>query len=67
MNPLDYHVYIWKNNNKVKLLSFYVDDILLASNYLDMINKTKEFLESKFEINNMGETTYVLGIRIQRD
>lgn len=32
---------IWKNNNKVILLSFYVDYMLLASNYQDMMNKTK--------------------------
>ena len=40
--------------------------MLLARNNLDMIRKTKSFLESTFEMD-MGLVTYALGIRITRD
>lgn len=30
MSPLDHCVYIWKNDDKLAILSLYVDDILLA-------------------------------------
>ena len=46
---------------------FYVDDILLTGNDLDIIQKTKSWLNSKFEMKDMGEASYVLGIKITRD
>lgn len=56
-----------KNYNKVKLLLFYVDNILLLSKALGMMSKIKEFLKCKFEMEDIGETAYVLDIRISRD
>lgn len=41
-----------------------MDDILLARNDIEMINKTKPCLGSNFEIKDMGEASYVLGIKI---
>jgi hypothetical protein len=67
VSPLDHCVYICKNNDKLTILSLYVDDLLLTRNYPDMISKTKVFLASKFEIKDMGTANYVLGIRISRD
>ena len=32
MSPLDHCVYVWRDKEKLALLSLYVDDILLASN-----------------------------------
>lgn len=32
-----------------------------------MIDKTKSYLDSRFEMKDMGETSYVLGIKISRD
>ena len=45
----------------------YVDDILLARNSKEMIDTTKRWLSSNFEIKNMGEASYVLGVKIVRD
>ena len=67
VSPLDHCVYIWKNDDKLAILSLYMDDILLAENCSDMIIKTKNFLASRFEMKDMGLATYVLGIRISRD
>nr|GEZ91043.1 zinc finger, CCHC-type [Tanacetum cinerariifolium] len=33
----------------------------------DLVNKTKEFLSSKFDIKDLGETDMILGIRIKRE
>ena len=66
MNPLDHCVYVWRDKEKLALLSIYVDDILLASNSPDMMKETKFCLGSKFEMKDMGPTNYVLGIRISR-
>uniref|UniRef100_A0A2N9G0N8 CCHC-type domain-containing protein n=1 Tax=Fagus sylvatica TaxID=28930 RepID=A0A2N9G0N8_FAGSY len=67
MSPLDHCVYVWRDKEKLALLSLYVDDILLASNSPDMMKETKFYLGSKFEMKDMGPTNYVLGIRISKD
>jgi hypothetical protein len=47
-------------------LSLYVDDILLARNDMDSIVTTK-WLSSTFEMKDMGEANFVLGVKITRD
>jgi Reverse transcriptase (RNA-dependent DNA polymerase) len=44
-----------------------VDDILLASNDLDMLFETKYFLSKKFDMKGLGEASYVISIEIYRD
>jgi len=48
-------------------LTLYVDDILLIGNNLVMIEATKKWLSSDFEMTNMGEVRYVLGVEIIRN
>jgi len=43
-------------------LTLYVDDILLDGNNLEMINSTKQWLSSVFEMKDMGEARYLLGV-----
>ena len=45
----------------------YVDDILLVKNDTSVIVATREWLSSQFEIKDMGEANYVLGVKIVRD
>jgi hypothetical protein len=44
-----------------------VDDILLASNDVHLLLEIKGFLSSHFDIKDLGEASYVLGIEIHRD
>jgi len=48
-------------------LFFYVDDILLASSDINTLLETKRFLSSNFDMKDLGEAFYVLGIEIHRD
>src|SRR4051812_8539515 len=52
---------------KVKFLILYVDDILLIGNDVQMLQETKESLERSSSMKDLGEETYILGIRIYRD
>jgi hypothetical protein len=45
----------------------YVDDILLASSDVSLLLETKKFLSSKFDMKDLGEASFVLGIEIHRD
>ena len=44
-----------------------MDDILLASSDINLLQETKKFLSSKFEMKDLGEVSFVLGIEIHRD
>ena len=48
-------------------LVLYVDDILLATNDIGMLHETKRFLSKKFEMKDLGDASFVLGIQIHRD
>lgn len=64
IGPLAHHIRILKDDTKVILLSLFVDDILIESNCLDIMDKIKEFLKFKFEMKTIDETTYALDINI---
>ena len=49
------------------ILVLYVNDILLASNDLGMIYEAKEYLKRNFDMKDMGEVTFVIGIEIYRN
>jgi len=63
----DHCVYIKRSKGSFIILSLYVDDILLAGNDKDMIVSTKGWLSSNFEMKDMGEADYILGVKIFRD
>ncbi|CAH9072186.1 unnamed protein product [Cuscuta epithymum] len=44
-----------------------VDDILLAANDMSMMHDVKKFLSKNFEMKDMGEASYVIGIEIFRN
>jgi hypothetical protein len=63
----DHCVYLKLSNNNFIIVSLYVDDILIAGNSKEMIDTTKRWLSSNFEMKDMGEANYVLGVKIIRD
>jgi hypothetical protein len=44
-----------------------VDDILLASSDVSLLLETKRFLSYNFDMKDLGETSFILGIEIHRD
>ena len=57
----DHYVHVKKTNIGIMLLTLYVDNILLAGSNLELMNATKRWLSSVFEMKDMGEARYVLG------
>jgi hypothetical protein len=55
------------SGRSVSFLVLYVDDILLIGNDVKMLNSVKEYLNINFPMKDMGEATYILGIKIYRD
>ncbi|KAA0038076.1 Retrovirus-related Pol polyprotein from transposon TNT 1-94 [Cucumis melo var. makuwa] len=66
-NIVDRCIYLKTSMSKFIILVLYVDDILLATNDFGLLCQTKEFISKNFEIKDMGEAFYVIGIEIFRD
>ena len=64
---MDQCIYHKVSGSKICYLILYVDDILLASNDKGLLHEVKQFLSKKFDMKNMGEASYVIGIKIHRD
>lgn len=55
------------NKNKVFLIALIdVDDVILAGNDLEFMQKVKGFLEKAFNMKDLGPLKYVLGIEVAR-
>ncbi|XP_070016997.1 secreted RxLR effector protein 161-like [Nicotiana sylvestris] len=48
------------------IICLYVDDILIFGPNVNVINETKNFLSSKFEMKDLGEVDVILGVKIKR-
>jgi hypothetical protein len=44
-----------------------VDDILLASSDVSLLLENKMFLSLNFDMKDLGEASFILGIEIHRD
>ena len=63
----DHCVYTKRSGNKFVILTLYVDDILIAGKDISYVNQIKNWLSSNFEMKDMGEAAYILGVKISRD
>lgn len=57
-------MYVKRSEEGFVILSLYVDVILIARNDMELIVTTKGWLSSNFEMKDMGEANYVLGVKI---
>ena len=60
-------VYKKTSGSAVLFLVLYVDDILLIGNDVSVLQSVKIWLSKKFSMKDLGEATYILGIKIYRD
>ena len=65
-NIVDQCIYMKVNGSKLFLV-LYVDDILLAANNTDLLIEIKQLLFSHFDMKDLREASYVLGIQIFHD
>ena len=63
-NIVDRCIYLKVSGSEFVFLILSVDDILLATNDLGLLSETKKFLSNSFEMKDMGEAYYVIGIEI---
>ena len=66
-NQADQCIYLKNRGAKFIFLVLYFDDILLASNDTRLLFETKDYLSQNFEMKDLGEASFVIGIQIHRD
>ncbi|TQE12286.1 hypothetical protein C1H46_001939 [Malus baccata] len=66
-NKLDDCIYLKFSGSQFIFLVLYVDDILLASSCPQLLQRTKRMLSESFDMKDLGEAHYVLGIEIVRN
>ena len=67
MNLVDDCIYHKFCGSKYIFLVLYVDDILFAGNDIGLLHETKRFFTKNFEMKDLGNASFVLGIQIHRD
>ncbi|GKD36049.1 retrotransposon protein, putative, ty1-copia subclass [Tanacetum coccineum] len=66
-NPDESYVYLKASRSSVAFLILYVDDILRMKNNVTMLQEVKSWLSKYFSMKDLGEATYILGIKIIRN
>jgi hypothetical protein len=66
-NEEDNCIYAKFRSRKFIFLILYLDDILLASSDVSLLLESKMFLFSNFDMKDLGEASFVIGIEIHRD
>lgn len=64
LDPCMYHIL---KEDKILIVTIYVDDFLIFYNDESMLKNLKVFLTSNFKMKDLGDAEYCLGIKITRD
>ena len=62
----DYSLFMYTKGSKELRVLFYVDDLVIASNDLDLLTKFKSYLGKCFKMKDLGKLKYFLGIEVAR-
>ena len=65
--PADPCLYVLASEGEICLIAVYVDDILLAGSCNKRLTAVKQALAKKFQVKDMGELHYFLGVKVIQD
>ena len=63
----DQCLYSMNKASKTVIVVVYVDDLLIASDCMDLLMDTKRKLSSEFKMKDLGKVNQILGISVYRD
>ena len=65
-NECDKCIYSKSWNNLHVIISLYVDDMLIFCSNMHVINEMKNMLKSHFDMKDLGEANFILGMKITK-
>lgn len=63
----DHGLYFLFRNSTRLFITVYVDDLLIASDSLELIAKFKRHMNSTYDMEDLGEVGSILGLHVKRD
>src|SRR5712692_3909452 len=63
----DHAIFIRMHNGAHSIIALYIDDITMVSKNLETIYQDKEALKKQYEMMDLGEIAWILGIRVTHD
>ncbi|CAI5721251.1 unnamed protein product [Peronospora destructor] len=63
----DHCVYVKRDRDDMVFVVLYVDDLIIASSNDEFLKSTKRALSDRFEMTDLGELKYFLGMEIKSD
>uniref|UniRef100_H3H767 Reverse transcriptase Ty1/copia-type domain-containing protein n=1 Tax=Phytophthora ramorum TaxID=164328 RepID=H3H767_PHYRM len=63
----DHCIYLERDGQDMIFVALYVDDLVLASSNDELLESTKHALSKRFEMTDLGELEYFLGMEIKND
>ena len=63
----DHSVFIYERDGVKMVVPVHVDDLVLASASKEAIKRVKDELRSRFKIHEQGPTSFLLGVKVDRD
>ena len=60
-------IYKKVSGSSVAFLILYVDNISLIGNDIEFLDSIKGYLNKSFSMKDLGEATYILGVKIYKD
>jgi hypothetical protein len=63
----DQCVYVKRQAAWITIIALYVDDLLIACNDVSALKELKRQLTAQFDMEDLGEASFILGIDIHRD
>ena len=63
----DHAVFICVKGDVLSILALYINDITMACNNLQVIQEDKETLKKHYQMTDLGEITWILGMHITHD
>jgi hypothetical protein len=63
----DFSVYVTQVKDVKFFIIFYVNDLILVCNNKDKLLQVKEKLSRKFEMKDLGDLHFFLGMEVERD
>ena len=63
----DHAIFTCSHHGTVSIIALYVDDITIASESLDEISSVKAMLRQHYEITDLGDIAWILGMHVTHD
>jgi Reverse transcriptase (RNA-dependent DNA polymerase) len=64
---VDHTVFTHSHHGTVSIITLYVDNITIASESLDEISSVKSMLRQHYEITDLGDIAWILGMHTTHD